>query len=237
MKKAVFKWVQISDIHFHPCGDGFNTNRLREKLEETLKDIKDVDALILTGDYRFAPSNEINPKPVADFIRVLADSLGLKASMKNVILVQGNHDLSRDGVRRAVVLEERNNYTPEQGTFETTRLKYLQGSFTFYKELAEELECTYNLGNDGNPHTIIDFDNCRLLLLNTAITASDMDDEHNLLLGSKYLNAIFHNSEPKLTIALGHHGLEFLNENEKNTCTKYLEDIGVYLRLSKNPCF
>lgn len=231
MKKTIFKWVQISDIHFQPYGEGFNTNRLREKLEETLKGIKKVNALILTGDYRFAPSKETNPKPVADYIRVLADSLGLKSSMKNVILVQGNHDLSRDGVRRAVVLEERNNYSPEQGIFETTRLKYLQSGFAFYKELAEELKCTYNLGTDGNPHTIVDFNDYKLLLLNTAITASGEDDEHNLILGSKYLNGIFHNSEPKPTIALGHHGLELLNEKERRTCTKYLEDIGIYLYL------
>ena len=231
MKKTIFKWVQISDIHFQPYGEGFNTNRLREKLEETLNGIKKVNALILTGDYRFAPSKETNPKPVADYIRVLADSLGLKSSMENVILVQGNHDLSRDGVRRAVVLEERNNYSPEQGIFETTRLKYLQSGFAFYKELAEELKCTYNLGTDGNPHTIVDFNDYKLLLLNTAITASGEDDEHNLILGSKYLNGIFHNSEPKPTIALGHHGLELLNEKERRTCTKYLEDIGIYLYL------
>lgn len=231
MKKSILKWVQLSDIHFQAYGEGFNTSRLREKLNETLESIKDVDVLILTGDYRFAPSKETNSKPVADFIRTLADSLDLKSSMKNVILVQGNHDLSRDGVRRAVVLEERNNYSPEQGVFETSRLKYLQNGFTFYKELAEELGCTYNLGSDGNPHTIIDFDDCKLLLLNTAITASDNDDERNLLLGSKYLNGIFHNSIPKPTIALGHHGLELLLEKESRTCIKYLEDVGVYLYL------
>lgn len=231
MKNTILKWVQISDIHFQPYGEGFNTSRLREKLVEKLKNIKNVDVLILTGDYRFAPSNENNPKPVADFIRDLANSLGLKSSMKNVILVQGNHDLLRDGVRRAVVLEERNTYSPEQGVFEKTRLKCLQNGFTFYKELAEELGCTYNMGNDGNPHIIVEFEEYKLLLLNTAITASDKDDEGNLLLGSKYLNAIFHNSQPKPTIALGHHGLELLNEKENRTCTKYLEDVGVYIYL------
>ena len=232
MKKNIFKWVQISDIHFQPYGEGFNTNRLREKLEETLKGIKDVDVLILTGDYRFAPLDETDPKPVADFIHKLATALGLGTSMKNVVLVPGNHDLSRDGVRRAVVLEERKKYSATKGVFETSRLKCLQNGFSFFKALAQELDCTYHLGNEGNPHTLFDFERCKLLLLNTAITASDSDDEQNLLLGSEYLHGVIHNVDNSIPIiAIRHHGLELINEKDRIACSKYLEEIGVYLYL------
>lgn len=232
MRRKIFKWVQISDVHFQPYGEGFNTNRLREKLEETLKEIKEVDALVLTGDYRFAPLSEKDPKPVSSFIRKLANALGLDPSMKDVILVPGNHDLTRDGVRRAVVLAERENYSTAEGVFETSRLKCLQSGFSFYKDLSEDLNCIYHLGDNGNPHKLVNLEHCKLLLLNTAITASDNDDEQNLLLGSEYLRGIFHNMDDnKPIIAIGHHGFELLNEKEKKTCSKYLEEIGVYLYL------
>lgn len=228
----VFRWVQISDIHFQPFGEGFNTNRLREKLLEILRTIKNIDALILTGDYRYAPLDDKDPKPVAEFIRQIADAVGLKTSMENIILVPGNHDLTRDEVRRAVVLNERNKYSPDQGVFDKSCLKQLQNGFSFYNDLVKELECTYHLGENGNPHALIELENCKLLLLNTAITACGDDDEHNLLLGSEYLRGLFHNADSKKPIiALGHHGFELLTETEKSTCTKYLEDLGVYLYL------
>lgn len=232
MSKKLFKWVQISDIHFQPYGEGFNTNLLRQKLEESLKSsAKDVDALIITGDYRYAPLKESDVKPVANFVRRLSDVLEISSSMEKLVIVPGNHDLNRDGVRRAVIKEERASYTPEKGTFDKSRLDYLQKGFEFYRNLSNELNCSYHLGEDGNPHKLINFEQCKLLLLNTAITAGDDEDEHKLIIGSEYLRGICHNVKDGPIIAIGHHGFELLNEKEKKTCIKYLEDNNIFLYL------
>lgn len=232
MAKTLFKWVQISDIHFQPYGEGFNTNILRDKLEETLKNSsQNIDVLIITGDFRYAPHKESDVKPVANFIRKLTNVLGIESSMENLIIVPGNHDLNRDGVRQAVIKEEREKYTPEKGTFDKSRLDYLQNGFEFYKNLSSELNCSYHFGDDGNPHKLINFERCKLLLLNTAITAGDDKDEHNLIIGSEYLRGICHNVNDGPIIAVGHHGFELLNEKEKKTCIKYLEDNNIFLYL------
>lgn len=231
MEKKIFKWVHISDIHFNTSKEGFNTNRLREKLIEHLKEIKDVNVLVLSGDYRFAPTGEKDVKPVANYIKELMGALNLKLPYNELIMVPGNHDLYRDEIRKAVVKAEREEYSPEDGVFDTVRLKYLLGNFSFYNTLTTELGCN-NIGNNTNPHALINFEKFRILLLNTAITSCDDMDAGNLLIGSEYLHALFHNTDNNLpTIAIGHHGLEWLNERERNACLKYLEDIGVYTYL------
>lgn len=70
----------------------------------------------------------------------------------------------------------------------------------------------------SNPHIIVELENCNLLLLNTALTAGAGDDDENkLLIGSSYLNAAVANiKNRKPIIAVGHHGLDFIEREEKN---------------------
>lgn len=231
MKKSLFKWVQISDIHFEPNVESFNTERLRETLKEELKKIKDVNILILTGDYRYAPSGEKDVKPVAKYIKELSACLQLNKTSNDIVLVPGNHDLTRNKKRTAIVTLERKDYSTDEGGFDAKCLASLYEDFSFYSDLAQELNCTYYLADDKNPHALFDFSNCQLLLLNTAITANDNDDAQKLLLGSKYLHMLLHDNKNKPVIALGHHGLELLEEKERHNCSGYLEQMGVHLYL------
>ena len=235
--KSIFKWVHLSDLHLRSLLEsGFNSTELKEKLPPYLEShIQDADALIITGDYRFAPGKEENPQSVGDFIKRIAKSLKLEPT--KIFMVPGNHDLDRSEVRSDVIRGLRSTYSAGHGTFSAERMERLQKDFLFFEELRKVVYGTADTVTSANPHFAVCLERCNLLLLNTALTAGmvdkgQVDDEHKLLLGSSHLSAVVHdikNDNP--TIAVGHHGLKFLEDNEYNTCSRFLNEAGIRLYL------
>lgn len=116
MKK--FRWIHLSDIHFQTKNVSFNTQKLREKLPEFLAGLDgNFDAMIITGDFRYAPEKENNPQKVVDYINLLCEKLRWTDTPK-VITVPGNHDLDRGSVRTAVIRSAKDKYQPNMGTFD-----------------------------------------------------------------------------------------------------------------------
>lgn len=230
MVNCIFKWVQVSDIHFRTVENemaNFNTSELKRELLIFLKKITGVDALLVTGDYRYAPDRENNPKNVADYLKQLGNSLSIDSS--KIIIVPGNHDLKRGTTRTDVVKAEWGRYKPAQGSFDKERLETFQNGFDFFKGLSEALD--YKAFQDqSNPHALVDMGECELLLLNTAITSCGKEDDHNLIVGCSYIQGLLHNAT-KPVIVMGHHGFELFNEDEKKKCTTFLEKEGAYLYL------
>lgn len=228
--KTIMRWVQLSDIHFQTKVSTYNTKQLRDKLPTYLKKLSGkFNALFITGDYRYAPDGEENPAKVVTYIKQLADSLNIKN--EDIVTVPGNHDLKRNGVRKAVISEIRTSYRPDRGVIETSLLEELQKGFEFYKCLHEQLEDASEWKNE-NPHSVLEMRTCNLLLLNTALTAGGDDDEYNLVLGISYLDAVvssIKNNKP--IIAIGHHGFEFLKYEEKKACEHYLDQHNIRLYL------
>ena len=237
--KSIFKWVHLSDLHFQaniPQDSGFNSVELKSKLPEYLSKIQGVNALIITGDFRFAPSKEEDPKRAAEYIREIAEAL--KLEIENVYLVPGNHDLKRCTIRNDVIRGLREDYSPVIGHFNAERLHSLKDGFSFFNSLHAELFSKDRSLPLDNPHYSIPLEKCTLLLLNTAITAglvakdNKVHDEHTLLLGSQYLrDAVKKSNVNKPIIAIGHHGLEYLEDEEKKVCTKFLEEYKIKLYL------
>ena len=227
--KIIMRWVQLSDIHFQTKTPTYSTKQLRDKLLVYLKKLTGhYDAMLITGDYRFAPEGEENPTKVVEYIRELARSM--KLDVKNIITVPGNHDLKRNGVRKAIISGVRADYRPEEGTLETSILEELQKGFEFYKRLHEQLGDVSQWNN--NPHSVVEMEACNFLLLNTALTAGTDEDEHNLVIGSSYLDAAVSSiKNKKPIIAVGHHGFEFLKYEEKKACENYFEQHGICLYL------
>lgn len=224
----IVKWIQISDIHYQLKTQNFNTKQLREKLVGYLKGLKEsVDVLILTGDYRYAPEGEENPTGVVEYIRDVAGAI----HAEKIVTMPGNHDLTRGAVRDAVILQVRNNYNPEEGTFDPEILQQFLNGFVFYDSMHEILADSSEF-EKNNPHTIAEMEKCNLLILNTALTAGEKDDEGNLIIGSSYLaSAISKIKNDKPIIAVGHHGFEYLQNDEQRKCEKYLDNHNVRLYL------
>ncbi len=237
---TLFKWVHLSDIHFRAASkDGFNSTELKKLLPQYLHThILPVDALIITGDFRFAPDNEDNSQSVCDYIKQLYEALDLEAN--KVFIVPGNHDLDRGGIRSDVIKGLRSEYTPEEGIFDQERLKSLRSNFSYLSDLRKRLYVNHKemvFESDDNPHYIVPLEHCNLLLLNTALTAGCVEnghssDEQQLLLGSAHLSAAVHSiNNEKPIIAVGHHGLRHLQTKEYNICTRFMESEGINLYL------
>lgn len=239
---CIFKWVQCSDLHFQSKSltqANFNSSELKRKLPEFLAStVSNANALILTGDYRFAPAGEKSPEDVAAFIEKLAEALKLEAS--SIYLVPGNHDLDRGKIRNDVIRALRDDYRDTQGNFGSERVNMLNEGFSFFNELkrlVHKSAASVPVMPEDNPHYVVPLETCNLLLINTAITAGmeksgKVEDTGKLLLGSQYLSAALQEiTNKKPTIMVGHHGFQFLHPDEQKTCGRFLQENGVHLYL------
>lgn len=229
---CIFRWIHFSDIHLQTKDVSFNTKQLRDTLPEYLKKtvLDNIDAIIFTGDYRYAPEKDENPQRVVAFLKELASAVKVD-DVKKIVTVPGNHDLTRSTTRTYLVQGMQKDYQSNVGTFDQTVLNCILDDFSFYDNFHAELQDA-PIWEKTNPHTSIEFPKCNLLLLNTAITAYGDDDRNHLLLGSSYVASkvsAFKNRNP--IIAVGHHSFTELHPDECRTITHYLDQQGVHLYL------
>lgn len=244
-------WLHLSDIHFNPEGDSGESTYLRSQLSEFLKKKNfQVDKIIITGDLRDAScqdDSEESAKEVVKYIKGIAKDVGVER-IDNIILVPGNHDLSRnyDG-RQEIICNNKRDYRSNEGDF--NKLDVLVDSFVFYKRVLMEIygeDETNNLFENVykiNPHKYNMFKHVNVLQMNTELLAGEIvtdslgnervNDEGSLVVGSKYIiNALMnlkHNNKP--VIVVGHRGLEQLNSEEKRKILKLFKDYNVCLYL------
>lgn len=244
------KWLHLSDIHFNPSKDGTDSIYLRNRLLEFLnqKEIS-VDKIFLTGDFRDASCQEGTDdaaKDIADYISELADIVGVKKS-RDVLLVPGNHDLTRNfEFRQETVTENKGEYDPGNGILKN--LDTLVESFEFYKKVVAHI-----VGNDYadnlfenvfkiNPHFFTVTDDINFLQLNTELLAGEVIeqggrkrvlDEGTLIVGTKYvINTLsFMEYSKKPTIVLAHRGLDLLNSFERRKLLHIFEDFNICMYL------
>lgn len=231
MKKKIFSWLHLSDIHFQPNTDSFIDDMVRSSLPKFIKDLQsEIDVLVISGDLRFAPKrNETNADQVIKYIREIASQAGI--DNENVILVPGNHDLERSKSRTNQIVGTRDDYDANIGTIDKGVLLLLTKDFDFYKSVKEPFKRSLKVEGD-NPHDIIELDACYLLLFNTSLLAGMEDDAHNLILGSKYVNDLLRvATNKKPIIAIGHHGLSLLKDREQKEIARLLDNNGVRLYL------
>ena len=230
MRTPIFQWLHLSDIHFLPDPQTFNDERLRTTLPNYVREkCKECDTLIISGDFRYAPKKEdTNANQVIEYIHQLAGQLNIGDD--HVVLVPGNHDLERSKMRDYHIRGTREDYNPNIGEIDDGVMEQLAKDFTFYSSVQDSFRNSLRM--DVAPHSIIDMGASYLLLLNTAIVAGRDDDEHNLVLGTKYIAKLFGNvNKSKPIIAIGHHGFNMLNEVEKKEVARYFDDNGVRLYL------
>lgn len=224
---CIYRWIHISDIHFQTKNVSFNTKQLKDTLPNYIKGkfAGNVDGMFITGDYRYAPDQERNAAKSVEFIKNCAAALGIDE--KYIYTAPGNHDLSRTTSRPYMVYGVRNKYIPEKGIIESAVVEVLQNDFAFYQDVHRELGDASEWKSD-NPHCVIDVGPFALIILNTALTACGENDEGSLIIGSSFLDACVSRIEGnKPVVMMGHHGLDWLNEEERSVCVKYLENKGI----------
>jgi len=159
----IFRWVHMSDVHFQDGKSSFNTSNLQDKLVDFLStNVKDINALFLSGDFRYAKEKESNPQKVVEYTKQCAHALGL--DNKKIYTMPGNHDLDRNEIRSIVAQKVRNEYNPDDGEIKTEIFHKLREDFSFYNEYHKQLDDA-TLWTDDNPHTVIDVGLFNLLIL------------------------------------------------------------------------
>lgn len=226
----MFKWVHISDLHIRNIGN-HNENQLREKLPNYLREtIGRVDALLLTGDFRYAKDSKGDVTYASNVIKNLASALSL--DLNKVFLVPGNHDLDRDEIRTAVLEANITQYDKKRGTFPEKFLSTFISGFSFFEEIETVLGHHATIKTRDNIHYVEHLEQVDLLLLNTSITAGRDDERGTLLLGTQYLEHALRKLRPDMpTIMIGHHGHSFLDADELKTVSLRLQEHNVKLYL------
>lgn len=232
----IFKWLHLSDIHFSKKA-GFNTNYLRSSLLEYLKDIGEkYDCMVLSGDFRYAPDKTTDTDEIVEYIsKLLVNS---KVSNDRIVLAPGNHDLKRNNARKVLAIDALYKYRPENGAFDSSILSHLLSDdfFKFYNNLKTQIannEKVISLAN--NPHYIIDMGICYFLVLNTALLSYGGDEDRNkIIIGCNYVLELIEKigDDKKPIIAVGHHGVDWFSEEEREKLLLLFKKNGINLYLS-----
>ena len=228
---TLFKWVQLSDLHFQSSNYNIQTTVLRKNLLDYLHEhVSGCDALILSGDYRYAPAGDKNPKKCSNYIMEIAKALGINRNQ--IIAVPGNHDLDRSELRDIIIDGVQKNYNPAKGIIRSSVLDVLKDAFEFYYELCGNIHGICALTRRGLTHSIIHLETCDVLILNTALTSGKDGESGHLIIGSSDLLKLFTGHRENLPIvAVGHHSLTELTKEEQKTIEAIFEDHGVNLYL------
>ena len=244
------KWMHISDLHFNPMQDGTDTNVLREKLKDFLSEKKvRVDKIFLTGDFRDASKQEDsdeNAEKVVEYIREISKIVGIE-DLQNILCVPGNHDLERNsGDRQKIICNTKRSYRPQDGIYDN--MPTLVDAFTFYRRVLNRLygQKYTDLLFDAykaNPHSIYQYSDCNILMLNTELFAGEMvqagdgkqqeNDAGTLIIGSNYVLSLLMNvkNTGKQTVVLGHRSLELIEAAERRKLLSIFQDNNVCLYL------
>lgn len=225
----MFKWIQLSDLHFQE-NENLNIEEAREKLIDYLEEnIKKCDAIFLLGDYRFAAKSDGDINKIAAYVNQIKQSVGAKY----VICLPGNHDLQRSPLRDAVIDGVINTYKPnETGKFDQKILSILKEDFEFYNRICNSIGTEYYINMREQVHCTISLQNCNLVLLNTAIIAGKDQERGSLVFGAGYVKDVMEKIEKsKPTIVMGHHGASFWERSEQKSIYDIFEKYGVKLFL------
>ena len=223
------KWLHISDLHYNPRGQKFDTNQLLLKMNEYFdKHGIAVDEIFYTGDFRYAKTQEAtleNARLAAGKLKDIASHVGV-TDTSHIHIVPGNHDLERG---EAFLLEQAYSQYGD-GEFsgfvkhnrkQVSCADYLSSRFQFFLLVASELnnKIWLNAPTGGCP-------SChrsdkigkqfKIVYLNTALGCGRDDERTKLCAGYEYISQAMGSIDSSLpTIVLGHHGLGCFARKEK----------------------
>ena len=236
------KWLHISDLHYNPPGQTYDTGKMREKLYEYIdKNNMSVNEVFFTGDFRFAKdANSVTAVQAASELRDIASRAGVTKN-SHIHIVPGNHDFTRiEGVgndKRTPTLDNARARYSDSGVFTgmvdgvgISYIDYLWNRFDFFRDVANELGSI--MWQDSGLHHIREFSGYRVIYLNTAIACGRDDDRGYLVIGYENLYQILKDCNKSIPgIVLGHHELASFPASERNKIIDILNNNNVVLYL------
>lgn len=215
--KMQISWLHLSDLHLGR--DIYNETVVVDKL---LIDIEEqiscnqvvLDFIFITGDLTFSGQKD-EFEYAADFINKLSQACHV--SKDNIIIVPGNHDVTRSTTTTKSLrnnIKNREEVSLIIGT-ENERAKYSIGLYNYRKFLCENFEWARKCKENSLSYTInrkINNISVSILALNTAwLSYGGENEKGRIILGERQVReALAEVENPQIIIALMHHPFEWL---------------------------
>ena len=232
------KWLHLSDIHFNY--KDYKSHSLREdflKRIDTLCQSEPFTHLFLTGDVLYR--NQLADEGTVSFINSLMSKMGVSAD--NVFVIPGNHDHDRNITEPIVkkILKNKKRKKNKTSTIDDISdddMAALIGSFSnYYSVYNSIIGENYYSENATNPHVICTKDSLSVIKLNTAWLDDDSSKTDDFLrIGARHLQlaltSVFDCLKNTVNIAIGHHTLEDMIQEERNRTLDQFKrnNIGLY---------
>lgn len=231
------KWLHLSDIHFNY--KSYNTSMLRDDFLCIIKKIQESEPfthLFLSGD--ILNKYEKAEEATVDFINSIIEIMDI--SKNRVFIVPGNHDHDRNvtiQVMDDIASKSRKEKTDKidlVDNIEDETTEKLLDSFANFNSVYEKIIGKVYYDDCHNPHQVFTEGNLSIVKLNTSWLDTD-SKKTNLLCGTNKLLELLSKHKDDLSkgmnIAMGHHPIEALEEEERKRVLDLFEkyNIGIYL--------
>lgn len=223
------KWAQLSDIH-HLYND-YDTTVMRDKLIEYLNEKKnDIDLLFITGDIAHQGSDY--GFEVEEFLSSVITAIDI--TKENIFIVPGNHDIKRNPVNDRLTshilsLPNAKNEVNrlDVGTYESL-LSGQESFFNFYNKY---------LGEDYPKdalHFVKKREGFNVIHINTCLIAGTAGVEGKILVGLNKLYEALKQlpKDDSINIAIGHHTINCIHQDEKENLLNRFSDSKIDLYLN-----
>ncbi|MGA3601238.1 metallophosphoesterase family protein [Lysinibacillus agricola] len=229
------KFLQISDIHFQY--QNYQSDRLRQKFIEKIVELNStepIDAIFITGDI-VHKGNKANDESVI-FIKEIINSINLDVS--KLYIIPGNHDLTRNGISTLILDGIFANQNPSEAldNVPIDAYKLLLNTHNVFFEVYQAIKGqSYT---EENLHLVFENELYNIINLNTSLTCYKNGQEGNLLISKQKLNSVLNEHKDalldsaKVNIAMGHHTLDCLRDDEKQNVINLFDDFNIDIYLA-----
>ena len=202
------KWLQISDLHFGY--DGYNTEQLRHNLIEFVKQVGQIDFVLISGDCMYCNEDEGS----VDFILELGRACN--CSNENIFICPGNHDINLEN--RDIVLFE----------FDGDKQQYEALSKFGYEKFRKIFEKV--TGKGYLPYHVIERhigkEKFRIVTVDSCLFLNGRANQHNLSIVWTELEKLVQQikNDEYINILTMHHSLDCFEPNSRERFRKWIED-------------
>lgn len=202
------KWLQISDLHFG-C-DGYNAEQLRHNLIEFVKQVGQIDFVLISGDCMYCNEDEGS----VDFILELGRACN--CSNENIFICPGNHDINLEN--RDIVLFE----------FDGDKQQYEALSKFGYEKFRKIFEKV--TGKGYLPYHVIERhigkEKFRIVTVDSCLFLNGRANQHNLSIVWTELEKLVQQikNDEYINILTMHHSLDCFEPNSRERFRKWIED-------------
>lgn len=231
------KWLHLSDIHFNYTN--YDSELLRKDFIERILELSKCESfthLFLSGDILYR-----NGQPDSETISFLEQLIAsMSLSKECVVIVPGNHDHDRK-VSKTLLSSLFEGKKEDQllstiDGIDGTTVQSLLNAFNNYNDCISAFLGEQSHLDFSSPHTINNRKGINIVQLNTAWLDYSSDETSKRFIGSYQLQKSLDKNEAllkqpeALNIAIGHHPLEELVEEERNRVLDLFSryNIGLY---------